>query len=129
MNATEARLAMRKLWGKRACCRLDEQAPKAQERDHIRAGLGELQRAADAAKAAAAARRAELLADPEYLRLRDIAELAAKAHANALNQSHRYRVTIGYTNGIGMTVRGEGDNWQEAIDRATFLAEATGGAA
>ena len=118
MNIEQAKRAMRKLFGDKAMWRYDERAPKAEERDRIRETLPTLREASKAAKAARDARHAELLKDPEYLRLFDEAKAADDAHKRAISMTSYYRVTIGKNLGFAFEVVAQGDNWQEAIDAA-----------
>ncbi len=104
---------MKKLLGPRAAW-LDSGGMTTPE---LRAQKTQERRAAhlltETAKAAAAKRREELLADPEYQRL-----IQARRDAYAAEQSIRgggYRITVGVNAGIGLLVRGEGDNWADVI--------------
>ncbi len=107
MNITQAKAAMKKLFGVKAMWRYDERAPTADERERVRALMPAMLSAKQQAKDAYEARRAELLKDPEYLRL--------KAARGIINH---YRVTIGRDTGFAFHVVAQGDNWHDAIDKA-----------
>lgn len=123
MNFEQASRALRKLYGKRWGYRYDESAPKAEEREEIGAALPGLAAALELARKAREARKAELLKDPEYVRLREAVELADKAHSKALSRWHQWRVVVGKSTGIFFEVTAQGDNWQDAIDKARAKAE------
>lgn len=116
---------MRRLIGKNAMWRYDEKAPKAEERETLRAQLPTLGEVAKAAAAALCARREELLRDPQYLALKADYDAAKRARDNALSSAHHYRVTIGRDTGYAMMVEAQGDNWQEAIDALKAKVAAT----
>lgn len=122
MNQQQAIAAMKKLWGKNAAWRRNEDAPVGEAREAILATVPALREAERAAKAARDARRAELLRDPEYQRLVAEANAASKAADKAASCHHWRRVTVGYCSDVGglgfFHVKGQGDNWQEAIDAA-----------
>lgn len=122
MNIEQAKAAMKKLWGAKAAWRYNEHALRGEDREQQGREADALRVRSNDAKAARDARRAELLKDPEYLRL--VAEHAAadKAADLAASNYRARRVTIGYcSNGAGLSffsVQAEADNWQEAIDIA-----------
>ena len=96
--------------------RYDESAPKAEQREVIRAELPGLGEAVNSAKTAMEARRAELLADPLYRKLVEDYQTVRSKRDTALSNLHHYRVTIGRDHGFAMVVMAQADNWQEAID-------------
>jgi hypothetical protein len=118
MNATQAKAAIKKLFGKNGGARYDEGAPKAEEREQLREALPGLSAKAAEAKTALNARREELLRDPEYVRLLAQYHEANTLRDNTMGRMHRHRVTVGFSNGLFFHVMAEGDNWQEAIDNA-----------
>ena len=122
MNQTQAMAALAKLYGKQAAWRRNEKALIGEEREAELAKVPELKAAAETAKAARDARRAELLKDPEYLRLSAAAQAAEAAANKARSCYHVRRVSVGKINGAaGLSffhIEGQGDNWQEAIDDA-----------
>jgi hypothetical protein len=122
VNQTQAIAAMKKLWGSKAAWRYNEHALRGDEREEQGREADELRAKQQAAKAARDARRAELLKDPEYLRLVAEHEAADKAADLAASNYRARRVTVGYcSNGAGLSwfnVVAEGDNWQDAIDAA-----------
>jgi hypothetical protein len=122
VNQTQAIAAMKKLWGNKAAWRYNDQALKGEDRELQGIEADQKAERANAARAARDARRAELLKDPEYLRLCREADDAAKARDLAASKYRARRVTVGYCNtAAGLSffhVVAEGDNWQEAIDAA-----------
>jgi hypothetical protein len=122
MNITQAKAALIKLYGKKAAWRYNDRAFKGDEREALHAKLPELSAAYTQAKAAMDARRAELLRDPEYQRLRKETARAEGEHSEALAGALHRRVTVGYMSGVAglefFHVTAEGDNWQDAIDKA-----------
>lgn len=117
MNLAQAKARLRKLWGDKAMWRYDERAPSAERRAEAEALRPALRQARDDAKAAMEARRAELLADPEYVRLVAAFQNAdKKREANDMVTRH-YRVTIGRSTGFAFMVEAQGDNWQDAFDK------------
>jgi hypothetical protein len=83
MNQTQAMAALKKMFGAKAAWQRNEKAPRAEERQAARAQLPELQGKREAAKQALEKRRAELLSDPLYQRLRTEYEAARKASDEA----------------------------------------------
>lgn len=126
MNITQAKSAMKKLFGAKAMWRYDERAPKAEEREEIAATLPTLMEARNATKAAVEARRIELLKDPEYVRLKAEALAASDTYEKAASRTRHYRVTVGRGGGVAglnfFHVVAQGDNWQDAIDKARAAA-------
>lgn len=123
MNVTQAKTALRKLYGAKAAWRYSEKAPKAEERETLLAQLPKLQNTAEMLKHQVMQRREELLKDTEYLALHQQWETARKATDKAMARLHSYRVSVGCVggeiNGFSFFhVEAEGDNWQEAIDKA-----------
>ena len=118
MTPEQGKRALRKLYGDKFGYRVDEDAPKAEEREQIRATLPELRDAKTAAAAARDARRAALLEDPEYRRLVAEANTAEKAHRDAVSRSGWFRVRVGRCSALFFEVTGEGDNWHEAVEAA-----------
>lgn len=118
MNQTQGIAALRRLFGKNATWRCNEKAVTGDKREELRAALPQLSEASRAAKAARDARRAEILKDPEYVRLCAEAEVAEKANSKAQSALLSRRVTVGRTLGIFFEVKGEGDNWHEAVEKA-----------
>jgi hypothetical protein len=117
MNKQQAMIKLRKLWGDKAMWRYDESAPTADQREEAEALRLTLRQARNEAEAAMEARRAELLADPEYVRLKEAYQDADKRReANDMITRH-YRVTIGRSTGFAFMVEAQGDNWQDAFDK------------
>lgn len=117
MNKTQALAKLKKLFGKNAMWRYDDRAPTAEVRAEAEAKRQALRIAKDYAKQALDRRRAELLADPEYVSLKEAFAVADKAYSANDMVTRWYRVTIGRSTGIAFMVEAEGDNWQDAFDR------------
>ena len=118
MSPAQAQAALKRMFGKAAAWRYDENALKGEAREALQAEYPSIQQRRDAAKAAMEARRAELLSDPEYLRLCVEYRAAREEADKTLGRIHHRRVTVGHINGLFFTVVAEGDNWQDAIDNA-----------
>lgn len=119
MNMTQALTALKKLYGKNAMWRYDERAPLADERERFSSLMPTLaMMKRETSEAAEARRRALLAADDEYQRLLFAAQSADTAWKEARGMSHWFRVTVGRSIGIGMEVKAQADNWQDAIDQA-----------
>lgn len=116
MSPEQGQAKLRKLYGKRAYWRIDERAPKAAERDRCKLALPALRETQQQAEKAMTARRAELLADPLYVRLCDEHRAARKATEDTHYKAYWWRVQIGTRDSIGFhEITAEGDTWAEAI--------------
>ena len=118
MNIQEATRALFRIYGKKARYRYDKSAPTAEEREAVRATIPALRATRDAILAAREERRRVLLADTLYVALVADEKAATKALDEAQRTYRRYRVTILTEEGIFNQVRVEGDNWQDAVDKA-----------
>lgn len=122
MNKTEFHAAGRKLFGDKFGYRRNEKALVGEAREALLASIPALSAAKANAEEAVRARRAELLKDPEYVRLCEVLTQAKDEHSRAVSHIHSRRVTLGtVSSGAGLsffTIKGEGDNYQEAIDDA-----------
>src|SRR5262245_13197873 len=122
MNEQQAKAAMKKLWGDKAGWRRNEKALVGEAREAELAREPGLKAARETAKAAKTARYNELLKDPEYVRLTAEHEAARSAHQKCEAAIRARRVTVGTLGGAAglnwFTIKGEGDNWQEALDAA-----------
>lgn len=118
MNTQQAMAELRKMYGKNAMWRRDEKALKADDLAQLREMLPRLSKDLADAKAALTVRREYLLKDHEYLRLLAEHKDAERVHANAISSVHHFRVVVGVNSGFCFSVRGEGDNWAEAIEAA-----------
>lgn len=122
MNEQQAKAALRKMYGTKAAWRRRDDAPIGEAREELGATLEGLHAAVESARAARDARRAELLKDPEYMRLCEAAKAASAAADKASGDYRSRRVTVGWVSnvaGLGLfNVTGEGDNWHEAIEAA-----------
>jgi hypothetical protein len=120
VNQTQAIAALKKFWGAKAAWRYNDHALKGEDREQQGREAHVLREKQRVAKEARDARRAELLKDPEYLRLVAEHNAAEKAADLAASNYRARRVTVGYVGGgAGLNwfhVVAEGDNWQDAID-------------
>lgn len=107
---------LRKLLGPKAMARINERACTKQEREKARQELPLLREAEAAAKQAMEKRRAELLADPEYVALRTAYQLATKEREHTASCTHSYRLVVGRNvSDMFFSVETEGDNWADVI--------------
>lgn len=118
MDRSQALKEIKKMWGKNAAYRRNEKAPIGDEREALRETLPALREAELEAIAKRDARRNELLKDPEYVRLLEEAKAAVTARQEAAGKIYTRRVTIGVISGGFFIVKGDGDNWAEAIAKA-----------
>jgi hypothetical protein len=122
VNESQAKAILRKLYGKGAAWRRNEKALTGEDRAAMIERLTAFRSVKVDAEAATAKRRAELLQDPLYLELLAEERRARDRLKAAQSAVHTRRVTVGYVNDVGglsfFCVKGEGDNWQEAIDAA-----------
>lgn len=115
MNQTQAIAVLKKIIGPKFGYRVDPKAPDVDERERRRAAMKE---AADAVRAADAARverlNAVLAADAEYQRLKAEHAAARKRHEQIPSPYHK-RVTVGRVSSMFFSVVADGDNWQEVV--------------
>lgn len=119
MNRADAFKRLRRILGADFAYRENPRALVGEAREDARVEWRAAVEAAAVARAARDARRAELLADPEFVRL-EAACKAAHEHADTAGSLFRSRrLTVGKTNGLFFSVKAEGDNWQEVVDELT----------
>lgn len=118
MNEKQAIAAMKKLWGKKAAWRINNKVPTGEDRERLICVMPILSASEKAAIKARDDRREELLKDPEYLRLAEAAKQAIKNRQEAAGKIYSRRVTIGEIIGGFFIVKGDGDNWAEAVKKA-----------
>lgn len=104
-----------KMLGKTFAYRIDPKAPTLEQRDEARQQLPALIAARQEAKDALDARRAELLADPQYCALLTALKAAREATERAHYVTRHYKITVGNSSGIFFHIRAEGDSWEEVI--------------
>ncbi len=118
MNQTQAITKLRKVIGKTFGYRVDKSAPTAEERAAMRVVFDEAKRVADEAEAARVARFNEVLrSDALYQELKAKAKAASAAKEKADSGLYRRRITVGSVGSIFFTVRAEGDNWTEVVEK------------
>lgn len=122
MERTVALKKVVKLLGKNVGWRVNPKAPSPEERE-----------AAGAELPAAAAKKNDLLkrrddrhaailaADPEYQRLKIEAREAVDKVDELRSITLCHKITVGTTNGLFMTVKAEGDSWEEVIAKLSAL--------
>lgn len=115
MDRKTALKKLQKLLGKDAAFRIAPDAPDADERAAASVAGVALRSAAAIAKTAMETRRAELLRDPEYLRLRDAYTRAENERMKMSGRATRYRITAGTVGGLFFSVRAQGDTWSEVF--------------
>jgi len=120
VNQKQALAKLRAKLGAKLGWRIDDRAPDEQERLEER----ELSRPhrADAVeyKALLDARRAELLKDPEYVRLREQYKASDDAANRALSRSMSSRITVGKFGDLGFfIVVASGDTWDEVVRKVS----------
>lgn len=109
-----------KLLGKKLGYRVNDKAPKRDEREAARAALTPAVEKRNALRAAREARlRAVLDADAEYQRLKAETK-AANEHVDILASLTRcFKFTVGTSEGMFFLVKAEGDTWEEVIAKLT----------
>jgi multidrug resistance efflux pump len=117
MNRQQILTKLKKVLGPNAFYRHDPKAPDESEREEARAIYREAAWKVDPARQALERRRAELLADPEYVRLREQYQSAVAERDKARAKLHRYPITAGRSIGIGNVVEAQGDTWAEVFAR------------
>jgi predicted nucleic acid-binding Zn-ribbon protein len=107
-----------KLLGKHLGYRVDDKAPKRDERDEARAALKTAVEQRNALRDARETRmQAILAADSEYQRLKAEAN-AASDRVHALQSiTGRYKFTVGTSNSMFFHVKAQGDTWEEVIGK------------
>lgn len=107
-----------KLLGKKLGYRVDDKAPKADEREAAKAEFDLACQERNALKEKRDARhRAILEADAEYQSL-FAAHRAASDRADKLSSlTRRYKFTVGVCGDMFFHVRAQGDTWEEVIDK------------
>lgn len=116
-KAVETRLA--KLLGKSAYWEINQTAPTADQRAEFSAKMPALRAAKDAARQRMEARRAELLKDPEYLRLKEESIAADKASQHAAGMSVFYPISVGTRDSLFFRVEAQGDSWDAVLEAVT----------
>lgn len=115
MNRETALKKLQKLLGKDAAFRIAPDAPDADERAAASVAGVALRGAAAIAKTAMETRRAELLRDPEYLRLREAYYRVENERMEMAGRATRYRIIAGTVGGLFFSVRAQGDTWAEVF--------------
>jgi hypothetical protein len=119
MNQAQALAKLRKVYGTRVCARVDDKAPTESERDEARAKLRDANAKKKEAAEALEARRAELLRDPVFQKLRAEHQAADREASELLGRTYRHRITVGVAVAGFFSVKAEGDNWSDVVAKAT----------
>lgn len=119
MTRDQAVKKLLKLYGKKACYRVDEKAGDAFDREQAQEHLKSLNKQKKEVDERLDARRKELLAtDAEYQRI--LAEwMQLRQQQNALMEAaHSYRFAAGYIDGYlgAFHVDGQGDTWEQVFE-------------
>ena len=105
-----------KLLGAKLGYRVDDKAPKQDERDAAKAALAPAIETRTALRDAREARmKAVLEADAEYQRLKVEAEAANETVDKLWSITRRYKFTVGISEALFFIVKAEGDTWEEVI--------------
>lgn len=115
MNRQQILTKLKKVLGPNAFYRHDPKAPDASGREEARATFRAAVAQVEPAKQAMERRRAELLADPEYVRLRLEYKRTIDTRDAAQTMLYHYPITVGRTMGIGNRVEAQGDTWAEVF--------------
>src|SRR5262245_7898548 len=105
-----------KLLGNDVGWRIDQKAPKQDEREAARAALHPAVAERTVLLQDLAERREAILAaDAEYQRLHADCKAARERVDKLTGIAHRYRFTVGVNNGVFFLVKAQGDSWEEVI--------------
>lgn len=115
MNRQQILTKLKKALGPNAFYHHNPKAPDASEREEARAIYRDAATKVEPAKQAMERRKAELLADPEYVRLRDEYKAVIASRDAAQSKLHSYPITAGRKMGIGIFVEVQGDTWPEVF--------------
>jgi nucleotidyltransferase/DNA polymerase involved in DNA repair len=115
---------LEKLLGKKLAWRINPKAPDAEERQAAREALSTAIAERKALQEQRDARERELLADPEYQRLKAAAKAAAENVESISGITRRHKITVGTNEGIFFLVKAEGDSWEQIIEKLTAKAAA-----
>lgn len=115
MNRQQILTKLKKALGPNAFYRRDPKAPDASEREEARATYRAAAAQVESAKQEMERRMAELLADPEYVRLRLEYKIALDTRDAAQTMMHHYPITAGRTMSIGNCIDAQGDSWAEVF--------------
>jgi len=118
MNKTQALRKLKPLLGKYLAYRED---PKALVGDERKAAIEERQQRKSTLTAASEAleerKRQLLLADPVYQELLTHWKNSRDAEQEATSRAFRRRITIGTASDLFFSVKAEGDNWAEVVEK------------
>lgn len=107
-----------KLLGKKLGYRVDDKAPKQDERDAAHAALMPAIEERNALKAKRDERsKAILAADAEYQRLCAESRAAGERVDKLSSITRRHKFTVGTSEGMFFLVKAEGDSWEQIIDK------------
>jgi hypothetical protein len=116
MERSVAVKKLHKLLGKGFGYRVDAKAPLQDDRDKARAAIKDAIAERDRLRAECDARRKAVLDGDEEYQKRYNSYKAARECVDSLSSiSHRYRVTVGNSNGMFFSVKAQGDNWEEVF--------------
>lgn len=109
-----------KLLGKKLGYRVNDKAPKQDERDAARAALTPAIEKRNALRDAREARmKAVLSADAEYQRLKAETAAATEVVDKLSSITRHFKFTVGICESMFFHVKAEGDTWEEVIAKLT----------
>lgn len=115
MNRQQILSKLKQAIGPNAFYRHDPRAPDANEREEARATFRAAVAQVETAKQAMDRRMAELLADPEYVRLSLEYKRTLDTRDAAQTMMYHYPITAGRTMEIGNRIEAQGDTWAEVF--------------
>lgn len=124
MNNAQAMSKLKKLFGPKAAYRIDPRAPDADAREVAQARMPELIESVKITEAALLARRAVLLADPEYVKLRAEFTAAKDAKEKASSLTYWYRISAGVSSSLCFEIKAQGDTWNDVFAKLKERSEA-----
>lgn len=107
-----------KLLGKKLGYRVDDKAPKQDDRDAARAALMPAIEERNALQAKRDERRRAILeADAEYKSLCAESRAASERVDKLSSITRHYKFTVGTSEGLFFLIKAEGDSWEQIIDK------------
>jgi hypothetical protein len=117
MNERQAIAKLKKKIGPKIGWRYNKGALDAEGREQERQRLIAMRAEEEALKEALDAMRAKLLADPEYVQLRERWHNAKEAADMARSRSYVHPITVGRMGDMFFTVVADGDTWDDVVQK------------
>lgn len=109
-----------KLLGKNLGYRVDQTAPKAEDREAAQAAIPDAIKKRDAARKAQEDRRIAILAaDTEYQRLKEEAIAASETVSRLFTVTQHFKITVGTSSPMFFQIEAQGDSWESIIEIIT----------